>query len=170
MYIGGQANHIMEEDQGINDALQQAMLRFKLIAKKKKDIEENKLCKRQDVQVLRKKIAILNQELIHSKREMEQTKAAYEQALTLFNNQTKQHKQLVEHLSIISQTHNERQQKQIQELSSMMKCQAQPAGIVPVSRGGSKSDRTEERNADYRGRSQTASNKGRTLPSAASEE
>ena len=97
------------EDEGINDALQEAMTRFKLIAKKKKEIEENKLCKRQDVQVLRKKIAILNQELIHSKRDMEQTKAAYEDALELFNNQTLQHKQLVEHLSIISTTHNERQ-------------------------------------------------------------
>lgn len=147
------------EDEGINDALQEAMSRFKLIAKKKKEIEENKLCKRQDVQVLRKKIAILNQELIHSKREMEQTKAAYEDALELFNTQTKQHKQLVEHLSIISQTHIERQQKQIQELSSMMKCQAQPAGIVQVSQVDSKSVRIEEQNADYKGRSQTANNK-----------
>jgi len=158
MYIGSLARHIME-DEGINDALQEAMSRFKLIAKKKKEIEENKLCKRQDVQVLRKKIAILNQELIHSKREMEQTKAAYEDALELFNTQTKQHKQLVEHLSIISQTHIERQQKQIQELSSMMKCQAQPAGIVQVSQVDSKSVRIEEQNADYKGRSQTANNK-----------
>ena len=147
------------EDGGINDALQEAMSRFKLIAKKKKEIEENKLCKRQDVQVLRKKIAILNQELIHSKQEMEQTKAAYEDALELFNTQTKQHKQLVEHLSIISQTHIERQQKQIRELSSMMKCQAQPAGIVQVSQVDSKSVRIEEQNADYKGHSQTANNK-----------
>lgn len=159
MYIGSLAMHIMEDDQGINDALQQAMLRFKLIANKKKEIEENKLCKRQDVQVLRKKIAILNQELIHSKRDMEQTKAAYESALTLFNTQTKQHKQLVEHLSIISQTHIERQQKQIQELSSMMKCQAQPVGIVQVSQADNKSDRTAGQSVDYKGHSQTANNK-----------
>lgn len=158
MYIGSLASHIMEEEQGINDALQQAMLRFKLIANKKKEIEENKLCKRQDVQVLRKKIAILNQELIHSKRDMEQTKAAYEQALALFNTQTKQHKQLVEHLSIISKTHIERQQKQIQELSSMMKCQSQPVGIVQVSQEDNTSDRTEGQSVDYKGHSQTASN------------
>jgi len=149
------------EDEGIDNALKEAMSRFKLIAKKKREIEENKLCKRQDVQVLRKKIAILNQELIHSKREMEQTKAAYEDALELFNTQTKQHKQLVEHLSIISQTHIERQQKQIQELSSMMKCQAQPAGIVQVSQVDSKSVRIEEQNADYKGRNQTANSKER---------
>lgn len=151
----------MEADE-VNNALEQAMVRFKLIAKKKRDIEENKLCKRQDVQVLRKKIAILNQELIHSKREMEQTKAAYESALELFNNQTLQHKQLVEHLSIISTTHNERQQKQILELSSMMKCQFQPAGIVQVSQVDSKFDHTEEQNEDYKGRIQTANNKERT--------
>ena len=150
------------EDEGINDALQEAMTRFKLIAKKKKEIEENKLCKRQDVQVLRKKIAILNQELIHSKRDMEQTKAAYEDALELFNNQTLQHKQLVEHLSIISTTHNERQQAQIKELSSMMKCQAQPAGIVQVSQVDSKSARIEEQTVAYKGHSQTANSKERT--------
>lgn len=150
------------EDDDINDALQLAMLRFKLIAKKKKEIEENKLCKRQDVQVLRKKIAILNQELIHSKRDMEHTKAAYEAALELFNTQTKTHKQLVEHLSIISKTHNQRQQEQIQELSSMMKCQSQPAGIVRVSLEGSTSARKEEQNADYKGHSQTANSKERT--------
>ena len=92
---------------------------------------------------------------------MEQTKAAYEDALELFNTQTKQHKQLVEHLSIISQTHIERQQKQIQELSSMMKCQAQPAGIVQVSQVDSKSVRIEEQNADYKGRNQTANSKER---------
>ena len=150
------------ESEEVNDALEQAMLRFKLIAKKKKEIEENKLCKRQDVQVLRKKIAILNQELIHSKRDMEQTKAAYEDALELFNTQTKQHKQLVEHLSIISTTHNERQQKQIQELSSMMKCQSQPAGIVQVSQVDNRSARIAERNVDYKGHNQTANSKERT--------
>ena len=150
------------DDDEVNNALQEAMVRFKLIAQKKKEIEENKLCKRQDVQVLRKKIAILNQELIHSKREMEQTKAAYESALELFNTQTKQHKQLVEHLSIISKTHNARQQTQIRELSSMMKCQSQPAGIVRVSLVDSTSDRTEEQTAAGKGRSQTASSKEHT--------
>ena len=145
------------EDDEVNNALEQAMMRFKLISKKKRDIEENKLCKRQDVQVLRKKIAILNQELIHSKREMEQTKAAYEDALELFNTQTKQHKQLVEHLSIISKTHNERQQREIRELSSMMKCQSQPAGIVRVLRADSTSSRTGEQTAVGKGRNQTAS-------------
>ena len=150
------------DDDEVNNALQEAMVRFKLIAQKKKEIEENKLCKRQDVQVLRKKIAILNQELIHSKREMEQTKAAYESALQLFNNQTLQHKQLVEHLSIISTTHNERQQKQILELSSMMKCQSQPAGIVQVSQVDNKFVHTEEQNEDYKGRNQIANNRERT--------
>ena len=158
------------EDDDINDALQLAMLRFKLIAKKKKEIEENKLCKRQDVQVLRKKIAILNQELIHSKRDMEHTKAAYEAALELFNTQTKTHKQLVEHLSIISKTHNQRQQEQIQELSSMMKCQSQPAGIVQVSPVDSTSDRTGEQTAAGKGRSQTASSKEHTWPLVSFEE
>jgi len=158
------------EDEQVNDALEQAMMRFKLIAKKKRDIEENKLCKRQDVQVLRKKIAILNQELIHSKREMEQTKAAYESALELFNNQTLQHKQLVEHLSIISKTHNERQQKQIRELSSMMKCQYQPAGIGQVSSVGNKSSHTEEQTADGTGRNQTANSKEHTSRVVSSEE
>lgn len=150
------------DDDEVNNALQEAMVRFKLIAQKKKEIEENKLCKRQDVQVLRKKIAILNQELIHSKREMEQTKAAYESALELFNTQTKQHKQLVEHLSIISKTHNARQQTQIRELSSMMKCQSRPAGIVRVSRVDSTSSRTEEQTAVGKGHSQTANSKGHT--------
>jgi len=161
MYIGGTWFNIME-DEDVNDALQQAMMRFKLIAQKKKEIEENKLCRRQDVQVLRKKIAILNQELIHSKRDMEHTKAAYERALTLFDTQTKQHKQLVEHLSIISRTHNERQQTQIRELSSMMKCQSQPVGIARVSLVDSTSSRTEEQTADGMGRSQTANSKAHT--------
>ena len=132
-------------DDEYNMALQNAMVRFKLIAKKKKEIEENKLCKRQDVQVLRKKIAILNQELIHSKQDMEQTKEAYDIASLTFNNQTLQHKQLVEHLSIISREHNQRQQKQIRELSSMMKCQSQPVGVVQVSAVDSKQGHTEDK-------------------------
>ena len=152
----------MEDEAPPLNGLEVAMARFNEIARLKKTIEENKLCNRNDVQTLRKKIAILNQELIHSKREMEQTKAAYESALELFNNQTKQHKQLVEHLSIISKTHNERQQQEIMLLSSMMKCQFQPVGIVQVSSGGNKPSRTEEQTADGMGRNRTANNKEHT--------
>ena len=41
-----------------------AYARFNRIAKKKKEIEENKLDNRPDVQTLRRKIALLNQDLI----------------------------------------------------------------------------------------------------------
>ena len=110
----------MEEESVALDGLEVAMARFNEIARLKKTIEENKLCNRNDVQTLRKKIAILNQELIYSKQEMEQTKEAYIQAQSIHDKKTKQHKQFVEHLSIISTNHKETQEKQLKQLMASM--------------------------------------------------
>ena len=95
--------------------------RFNRIANKKKAIEENKLDNRPDVQTLRRKIALLNQDLIYSKQDMENTKEAYDKAKGIFDKQTEQHKQFVAHLSIISSNHKEQQQKQLAQLLKMMK-------------------------------------------------
>jgi len=110
----------MEEEPPVLDGLQAAMDRFNQIARLKKNIEENKLCNRNDVQTLRKKIAILNQELIYSKQEMEQTKEAYHLAQSIHDKKQLQHKQFVEHLSIISRNHKETQQKQLKQLMAAM--------------------------------------------------
>ena len=110
----------MEEEPSALDGLQAAMDRFNQIARLKKNIEENKLCNRNDVQTLRKKIAILNQELIYSKQEMEQTKEAYNLAQSIHDKKVGQHKQFVEHLSIISRNHKETQQKQLKQLMAAM--------------------------------------------------
>jgi len=110
----------MDEESVALDGLQAAMDRFNQIARLKKNIEENKLCNRNDVQTLRKKIAILNQELIYSKQEMEQTKEAYNLAQSIHDKKQLQHKQFVEHLSIISRNHKETQEKQLQQLMAAM--------------------------------------------------
>lgn len=110
----------MEEESVTLCGLDAAMARFNQIARLKKDVEENKLCNRPDVQTLRKKIAILNQELIYSKQDMEQTKEAYQAAQTIHDKKTEQHKQFVEHLSIISKNHKETQEKQLKQLMAAM--------------------------------------------------
>ena len=107
--------------------------RFNRIEKAKKAIEENKLDNRPDVQTLRKKIALLNQDLIYSKQDMENTKEAYDKAKFIFDKQTEQHKQFVAHLSIISKNHKEQQQKQLQQLLKMMKGPDQQLKTKPVS-------------------------------------
>lgn len=109
----------MEDDMLVQ--MKAAYERFNRIALKKKAIEENKLDNRQDVQTLRRKIALLNQDLIYSKQDMENTKAAYDKAKGIFDKQTEQHKQFVAHLSIISKNHKEEQQKQLEQLLKMMK-------------------------------------------------
>ena len=98
-----------------------AMRQFNKLQKLKKEVENNKLDNRNDVQVLRKKIASLNQELIYSKQEMEQTKQAYDTAKNLFDTQTSQKEQYVEHLTIISENHKKEQEKQLSQLMSAMK-------------------------------------------------
>ena len=107
--------------------------RFNRIEKAKKAIEENKLDNRPDVQTLRKKIPLLNQDLIYSKQDMENTKEAYDKAKAIFDKQTEQHKQFVAHLSIISKNHKEQQQKQLQQLLKMMKGPDQQLKTKPVS-------------------------------------
>ena len=109
----------MEDDMHIQ--MKAAYERFNIIALKKKAIEENKLDNRPDVQTLRRKIALLNQDLIYSKQDMENTKEAYDKAKGIFDKQTEQHKQFVAHLSIISKNHKEQQQKQLEQLLKMMK-------------------------------------------------
>lgn len=98
-----------------------AMQQFNKLQKLKKEVENNKLDNRNDVQVLRKKIAQLNQELIYSKQDMEQTKNAYDEAKKLYDTQYAQHKQYVEHLTIISENHKKEQEKQLSKLMSAMK-------------------------------------------------
>lgn len=98
-----------------------AMHQFNKLQKLKKEVENNKLDNRNDVQVLRKKIAQLNQELIYSKQDMEQTKNAYDEAKKLYDTQNAQHKQYVEHLTIISENHKKEQEKQLSKLMSAMK-------------------------------------------------
>lgn len=107
--------------------------RFNRIEKAKKAIEENKLDNRPDVQTLRKKIALLNQDLIYSKQDMENTKESYDKAKAIFDKQTEQHKQFVAHLSIISKNHKEQQQKQLGQLLKMMKGPDQQLKTKPVS-------------------------------------
>ena len=133
----------MEEASTPLDGLQAAMDRFNHIATLKKNIEENKLCNRNDVQTLRRKIAILNQELIYSKQEMEQTKEAYDKALEIHTKKTQQHKHFVEHLSIISKNHKETQEKQLAELVAAMTPNS-PNRTLLVQ--GHKQDRVEEQN------------------------
>ena len=98
-----------------------AMQQFNKLQKLKKEVENNKLDNRNDVQVLRKKIASLNQELIYSKHDMEQTKQAYDTAKSLFDTQTSQKEQYVEHLTIISENHKKEQERQLSQLMSAMK-------------------------------------------------
>lgn len=109
-----------------------AYARFNRIAKKKKEIEENKLDNRPDVQTLRRKIALLNQDLIYSKQDMENTKEAYDKAKGIFDKQTEQHKQFVAHLSIISRNHKEQQQSHVAQLVNMMKGPDQHQQTLPV--------------------------------------
>ena len=93
----------------MENTTQAAFAYFDKLANMKKNIENNKLNSRKDVQVLRKKIAILNQELIFLKRNMEQAKLAHEHATGVYKTKCEMHKQFLNHLTIISDKHNEQQ-------------------------------------------------------------
>lgn len=94
---------------------------FDKLANMKKSIENNKLSTRKDVQVLRRKIALLNQELIFLKRNMEQAKLAYEHATDVYKTKCKMHKQFLSHLTIISDKHNEQQKIKVDKLMKLMR-------------------------------------------------
>lgn len=98
----------------------EALAYFDKLTKMKNNIEKNKLCNRKDVQMLRKKIAVLNQELIYSKQEMEQAKVAYENTLKIHTKKETQHKDLVEHLTIITEKHEKDQKEKIMNLIALM--------------------------------------------------
>ena len=98
----------------------EALAYFDKLTKMKDNIEKNKLCNRKDVQMLRKKIAVLNQELIYSKQEMEQAKNEYENTLKIHTKKEQQHKELVEHLTIISEQHEKDQKEKIMNLIALM--------------------------------------------------
>lgn len=94
---------------------------FDKLANIKNNIEKNKLSNRKDVQLLRRKIAILNQELIFLKRNVEQAKIAYENATNVYKTKCEMHKQFLSHLTIISDKHNEEQQKKVDKLMKLMR-------------------------------------------------
>lgn len=94
---------------------------FDKLANMKKSIENNKLSTRKDVQVLRRKIALLNQELIFLKRNMEQAKLAYENATNVYKTKCEMHKQFLNHLTIISDKHNEQQKIKVNKLMKLMR-------------------------------------------------
>lgn len=98
----------------------EALAYFDKLTKMKNNIEKNKLCSRKDVQMLRKRIAVLNQELIYSKQEMEQAKVAYENTLKIHTKKEIQHKELVEHLTIITEKHEKDQKEKIMNLIALM--------------------------------------------------
>lgn len=105
----------------INVQMANAMKQFKKLQSMKKEVENNKLCNRNDVQVLRKKIASLNQDLIYSKQDVDRTKKAYEDAEKIYTEQKNQHRQYVEHLTLISDSHKQEQHKKLEKLMSAMK-------------------------------------------------
>lgn len=98
----------------------EALAYFDKLTTMKNNIEKNKLENRKDVQMLRKKIALLNQELIHSKKEMENAKYAYENILKMHSKKEAQHKDLVNYLTIITKKHEEDQNYKIMNLISLM--------------------------------------------------
>lgn len=138
--------------------------RFNRIAKQKKSIEENKLDNRPDVQTLRRKIALLNQDLIYSKQDMENTKEAYDKAKNIFDKQTEQHKQFVAHLSIISANHKEEQQKQLDQLLKMMKGSDQQQQTLTVLGQGTQQVHTADNDDNDQVRNPTVPSKVQPLP------
>lgn len=105
----------------MENTTQAAFAYFDKLANMKKSIENNKLNSRKDVQVLRKKIAILNQELIFLKRNMEQAKLAHEHATGVYKTKCEMHKQFLNHLTIISDKHNEQQKIKADKLIKLMR-------------------------------------------------
>ena len=99
---------------------------FDKLSSMKNNIEKNKLSNRKDVQILRKKIAVLNQELIYSKQEMEQAKETYENIIKIHNKKEKQHREMVEYLTIITQKHEEDQNTKIMKLITLMQAGQSP--------------------------------------------
>lgn len=158
----------MEDDMLIQ--MKAAYERFNRIAKKKKAIEENKLDNRPDVQTLRRKIALLNQDLIYSKQDMENTKEAYDKAKCIFDKQTEQHKQFVAHLSIISKNHKEQQQKQLDQLLKMMKGSDQQQQTLSVLDQGTRLDRVVDNVDSGQTRNPTVPSKVQPLPGESSGE
>ena len=144
----------------MNDHVQVALRKFHKLEKIKSDIENNKLDNRRDVQILRKKIAMLNQDLIWAKQAAENAKLAYDKANDTLIKLQNEHKQYVEHLNIISKSHSENQNEQVQRLMKMMK------GDEPLeqhktheSMEDDKQDHTKAQNDDCEGHSQTDTNK-----------
>ena len=143
----------------MNDHVQVALRKFHKLEKIKSDIENNKLDNRRDVQILRK-IAMLNQDLIWAKQAAENAKLAYDKANDTLIKLQNEHKQYVEHLNIISKSHSENQNEQVQRLMKMMK------GDEPLeqhrtheSLEDDKQDHTKAQNDDCEGHSQTDTNK-----------
>ena len=144
--------------------MQAAYERFNRIARKKKEIEENKLDNRPDVQTLRRKIALLNQDLIYSKQDMENTKEAYVKAKDIYDKQTEQHKQFVAHLSIISSNHKEQQQQQLAQLLKMMKGPDQQVQTLTVLDQDTPQDHIVDNADSVPGHNPTEPNKEQPLP------
>jgi len=104
-----------------NEQMKVAMKQFKRLQTLKKNLEDNKLSNRNDVQVLRKKINRLNQDLMFSKQDMEKAKNAYDEAKNIYDKKTEEHKQYVEHLTIITENHKKEQQVKLLKLLEAMK-------------------------------------------------
>lgn len=105
----------------MDSKIKYALKQFNKIQTLKSKVEKNKLCNRSDVQMLRKKISTLNQEILHAKQDTEQKKAAYDEAKKKLDRYTNEHTLYVEHLTIIIENHKKQQEKQLSELMKAMK-------------------------------------------------
>ena len=115
------------DDEDLNPRIEDVVKKFERIQKMKVAVLNNKLNNRNDVQVLKKKIARLNQELIYSKQDMERAEEIFIQATAMYEQQQEQLKQYVGHLTIISTSHRENQEEQLQRLMDAMKMPLPPS-------------------------------------------
>lgn len=130
------------------------------LSKQKREIENNKLDNRKDVQILRKKIAILNNELIWAKKKTKEAKAVYQDLSKHEEDLSKQHKRLCEHLTLISNEHNTARTKKIKNLIRMMQVVKYPAPCKMLElEQDDKQDHAEEPNEDSSDYNQTDTNK-----------
>jgi predicted RNase H-like nuclease (RuvC/YqgF family) len=109
-----------------NPRIEDAMKTFERLQKMKADVVNNKLNNRNDVQVLKRKIARLNQELIYSKQDMERAEEIFNKTTKTYHKQKLEHGQYVAHLTIISKNHRQHQEEQLRKLMSAMKIPQPP--------------------------------------------
>jgi len=86
----------------------------------KKEIENNKLCNRRDVQILQEKLQQIQLELSFAKDELTKAKSCYDNARKTYIYLLKQSDEHRDHLKIISSAHTKQQENQIVKLRTAL--------------------------------------------------